>query len=167
MVETFIDTFTQFIPPWLTVLVLSMLPAVGLGGGFAAAVILGVPWEQAIALTVIGNIIPVPFILLFIRAVLELMHKVRGLDRIASLLEEKALRKITALAEKYPRQIMAGLFLFVVIPLPGSGAWTGSLVAALMRLPVTRAFQVIAAGVVVSCIIMLVLAYAFPAAMGF
>jgi len=149
------------------VLVLSMLPAVGLHGGFVASALLDVPWQQAIWLTIVGNILPVPFILLFIRKVFELMHRVKYLDRFARTLEDKALNKAARLAEKYPVYISLGLFIFVLVPLPGSGAWTGSLIASLMRLPFRQAFPAIALGVVAACIIMVVFVYAFPAAMGY
>ena len=166
MVETFVNIFTQYIPYQLTVLLISALPMIGLHGGFLAAALLGVPWQQAIVLTIVGNILPVPLILLFIRKVFELMHRVRYLDKIAQLIEDKALRKAAAMAEKYPVYILLGLFIFVVVPLPGSGAWTGSLIAALMKLPIRKAFPVIAAGVVTSCVILLLVVYAVPAALG-
>ena len=167
MVETFIEIFTQHIPPWMTVFALSLLPMVGLHGGFAAAVILDVPWMQAIVLTIIGNILPVPVILLFVRAVLNFMRNNKRLSGIAKFFEDKALRKAAELVEKYPKHVSLGLFLFVATPLPASGAWTGSLIAALMGIPMRRSFPVIALGVCAACFIMLLLAYVFPAAMGF
>ena len=167
MVETFINIFTQYIPPQLTVLAISALPMVGLHGGFLAAALLDVPWQQAIVLTTLGNILPVPFILLFIRKALEIAHRVKFLKRLAGKLEDKALSKAARLAEKYPVYISLGLFLFVVIPLPGSGAWTGSLIAALMRMPLRQSFPAIALGVVTACAIMVVFVYAFPAAIGY
>jgi len=167
LVETFIEIFTQHIPPWLTVLAISVLPMVGLHGGFVAAAILGVPWTQAVALAVIGNILPVPVILLFVRGVLNFMSRTKRLSGIARFFEDKALRKAAELAKKYPKHVSLGLFIFVAVPLPASGAWTGSLVAALMDLPIRQSFPMIALGVCAACIIMLLLAYAFPAAMGF
>ena len=167
MVETLIELFTQHIPHQLTVLVVSMFPMVGLHGGFLAATLLDIPWNQAIILTVVGNILPVPFILLFVRAVLGFMMTTRALSGIARFFEDKALRKISALAQKYPQHVLIGLFVFVVVPLPGSGSWTGSLVAAVMRLPIRQSLPVIALGTVVACLLMLLLAYVFPAAMGF
>ena len=167
MVETLIEVFTQHIPYQLTVLVISMFPMVGLHGGFLAAVLLGVPWGQAIVLAIIGNILPVPVILLFVRGVLNFMRETRGLSGIAKFLEDKALRKAAALVEKYPKQVSFGLFVFVAVPLPGSGAWTGSLISAVIGIPIRQSFPMIALGVVGACVIMLTLAYAFPAAMGF
>jgi len=143
-----------------------MLPAVGLHGGFAAALLLDVPWQQALWLTILGNILPVPFLLLFLRKVLDLMHRVKYLDRFAARLEDKALGKAARITEKYPIYISLGMFLFVVIPLPGSGAWTGSLIASLIRMPFRQAFSAISLGVVAACVIMVVFVYAFPAAIG-
>ena len=167
MVETFVDIFTQHIPPWLTVLAISMFPLVGLHGGFLAAALLDVPWEQAVVLAIIGNILPVPFILLFVRGVFNLMRKTKRLEGVASFFENKALRKAHDLVQKYPGRVSFGLFLFVAVPLPMSGAWTGSLIAAVLGLPIRQSFPMIALGVVGACIIMLLLAYAFPAAAGF
>ena len=167
MVETFIEIFTQYIPPWMTVFALSLLPMVGLHGGFVAAALLGVPWTQAILLTIIGNVLPVPVILLFVRAVLNFMKKNKRLSGIAKFFEDKALRKASELVEKYPKHVSVGLFIFVATPLPASGAWTGSLIAALMGIPMRQSFPMIVLGVCAACIIMLLLAYVFPAAMGF
>lgn len=164
MVETFTEIFTQYIPYQLTVLVLSAMPAIGLHGGFVAAALLDVPWQQALWLTIIGNILPVPLILLFVRKVFEIMHRIKYLDRLARLLEEKALNKAARLAEKYPLYMSLGLFVFVLVPLPGSGAWTGSLIAALIKMPFRQAFPAIALGVVTACVIMVLFIYAFPAA---
>ena len=167
MVDTFIDIFTRHIPPQLTVLVLSAMPMVGLHGGFVAAALLDVPWQQTLVLTIVGNILPVPLLLLLVRKVLEVMHRIKYLDRLARHMEDKALRKAARLAEKYPVYISLGLFLFVLVPLPGSGAWTGSLIASLLKMPFRQAFTAISLGVVAACIIMVVLVYAFPAAIGY
>ena len=167
MTETFINIFTQYISPQLVVLVLSAMPMIGLHGGFVAAALLGVPWQQTLLLTIVGNIIPIPFLLLFIRKVFELMHRSQSLGKIAQFFEDKALRKAAALAEKYPVYTLLGLFIFVVVPIPGSGAWTGSLIAVLMKLPARKAFIAISLGVVASCIIMVLLIYGVPAAIGY
>lgn len=167
MVETLVEIFTQHIPYQLTVLVVSMFPLVGLHGGFVAAVLLDVPWEQAVILAIVGNIIPAPVILLFVRGVLNFMSRTKGLSRISKFLEDKALRKAADLVKKYPGRVSLGLFVFVAVPLPGSGAWTGSLISAVIGVPIRQSLPMIALGVVGACVIMLLLAYAFPAAMGF
>ena len=167
MVETFVNIFTQYIPYQLTVLVVSALPMVGLHGGFLAAALLDISWQQAMPLIVVGNIVPIPLILLFIRKVFELMRRTERLGKIAQFFEDKALGKAAALAEKYPVYILLGLFMFVVVPLPGSGTWTGSLVAALMRIPMRHSLPLIALGVITACIIMALVVYVFPTAMGY
>ncbi len=167
MLQAFIDFFTGYIPPWLTCFFISMLPVLELRGGLITASLLGVPWVQATVACVLGNILPVPVILLFVRKVLSLLGKTRTFGRVASHFEQKALRKGTELMEKYPHRILFGLFAFVAIPLPMTGAWTGSLIAAFLGLPIKRSFLPIALGVLCAACIMLLLAYAFPSMMGF
>jgi len=167
MVESITQLFTGVIPPWLTVLVISMLPFMGLHGGFVAAVLLDVPWEQAIFFTIVGGILPVPFLLIFIRALLSFMGRNKYLCRISRFLEDKALRKSSELVRKYPGRVSLGLFLFVAVPLPGSGSWSSSLISALLGIPFRQSFPIISLGVVGACAVMLLLAYVFPYAMGF
>ena len=95
---------------------------------------------------VLGNMLPIPFILLFIEKIFAWMKKSKHLHKIPDWLEKKALSK-SAQIEKYG---YLGLFLFVAIPLPGTGAWTGSLVAAVLRMRIWQAFLVITVGVLVS-----------------
>jgi len=102
---------------------------------------------------VVGNFLPVPFILLFIRAVLNWMKKVPKLDKIALWLEERAAKN----SDRVSKYATWGLMLFVAIPLPGTGAWTGSLVAALLEMRLKHSllsvfFGVLVAGVIVSLI---------------
>jgi len=126
------------------VLFISMLPVVELRGAIPAGAALGMPWLESYLISVIGNFLPVPFILLFIRQILHLMKKVKHLDRIALWLEEKAHKK-SADVLKYAS---LGLFVFVALPLPGTGAWTGSLIAALLDMRMKYALPSIFAGVI-------------------
>ena len=153
MVEA-IETFlSENLPRELCVIVCSMLPIIELRGGIPLATSLGLPWWQSFLFAVLGNMIPVPFILIFIRAVLEFMKKFKGLRSIALWLEKKA-DKHRDKVEKYS---FWGLFALVAIPLPGTGAWTGSLVAAMIRMKFPKALLsvflgVVAAGTVVTLI---------------
>ena len=117
------------------------------------AEMLGLPWYINYIVCVVGNFLPVPFILLFIRAVLNWMKKVPKLDKIALWLEERAAKN----SDRVSKYATWGLMLFVAIPLPGTGAWTGSLVAALLEMRLKHSllsvfFGVLVAGVIVSLI---------------
>lgn len=139
----------------LCVFVCSMIPiielrgAVPLGAGFGMNVFL------TYFLSVLGNMLPVPFILLFINAVLNFMKKCKGLKRVALWVEAKA-DKHKSKIEKYA---YPGLLLFVAIPLPGTGAWTGALIAAVMKMKFWRSFAFILLGVLSAGVIMSIVSY--------
>ena len=139
------------------IFIISMIPILELRGGLLAAspALLNVPILTAIPLCVVGNILPIPFILLLITKILDWMKTVKLFRPIALWLEDKAMSKKDQI-EKYE---FWGLVLFVGIPLPGTGAWTGALVAALLRMRFRRAFVAILLGIVVATVIMSVLSY--------
>jgi uncharacterized membrane protein len=149
LLETMSGKFT------LTMLV-SMVPVVELRGGIPFGVAAGLPvWEAWLA-AVIGNLIPVPFIIVYIRRIFQWMRRrSQRLNRLVDRLERKAGRKMAA-ARKYE---YLGLFILVAIPLPGTGAWTGSLVAALLDMPLRRAVPSILAGVVAAGLAISILAF--------
>lgn len=130
----------------LTVLV-SMIPVVELRGGIPFGAAAGLPvWAVCIA-AVIGNLIPVPFIIVYIRRIFQWMReKMPRLNRMVDALERKAHLK----GQKVSKYKYLGLAIFVAIPLPGTGAWTGSLAAAFLDMPLRRAIPSIVAGVVVA-----------------
>lgn len=132
---------------------LSIVPIIELRGAIPLGAGLGLPWYINYIVCVLGNFLPVPFILLFIRAVLNWMKKVPKLDKIALWLEERAAKN----SDRVSKYATWGLMLFVAIPLPGTGAWTGSLVAALLEMRLKHSllsvfFGVLVAGVIVSLI---------------
>lgn len=141
----------------LYVFLISMVPIIELRGGIPIGVGLGMPWYVNYLLCVAGNLLPVPFILLFIRALLRAMHnsKVGFFRKIALFVEEKA-QKHTDRVMKYTS---LGLFLFVAIPLPGTGAWTGALVAATLDMRMRYALPSIIAGVLCAGAIMTGISY--------
>jgi uncharacterized membrane protein len=149
LLETMSGEFT------LTMLV-SMVPVVELRGGIPFGVAAGLPvWEAWLA-AVIGNLIPAPFIIVYIRRIFQWMRRrSQRLNRLVDRLERKAGRKMAA-ARKYE---YLGLFILVAIPLPGTGAWTGSLVAALLDMPLRRAVPSILAGVVAAGLAISILAF--------
>lgn len=138
-----------------TVLV-SMLPVVELRGGIPFGVNAGLPLPLAAIASIIGNMLPIPILILFTRRVLTwLRHHLPVLERLIVRLERKADSK-KELISKYK---FWGLLILVAIPLPGTGAWTGALVAALMDLRLKSALPAIFTGVlvaaaIVSCITM-------------
>lgn len=146
------------LPKELIIFCISLLPILELRGGLIAASILGVPWAKAFLICVIGNMLPIPFILLFIKQIFKLLKKVKGFDKIITKLEKKADEK----GSKINKSRNLGLFAFVAIPLPGTGAWTGALVATMLDIRMKRSFPVIFAGVITAGIIMSILTYFIP-----
>lgn len=128
---------------------ISMIPVVELRGAIPYGIASGVgPW-LACLLSVVGNMLPVPFILLFIRKILQWMKRYPRLGRIARKLEARAERK----SGKVRKSELIGLCIFVAIPLPGTGAWTGALIAALMEMRLKRALPAIFVGVLTAALI--------------
>lgn len=149
IIQGLVDFFSNVIPDWLTVFVISLCPVLELRGGLIAAKLLHMDLIRAFAVCYIGNMIPIPFILLFIRQIFKWMRKSKHLGKLIDRLEAKA-DKHRDKIEKYG---VWGLLLLVAIPLPGTGGWTGALVAAVMDLRIRRAFPVIAIGVLIAGII--------------
>ena len=141
----------------ILVFIISLMPILELRGGLLAAVFLGIDPIPAYIISIIGNVIPVPFILLLIAKILAWMResKIGLFNKIANWLNEKV--------EKNKGQIERlgywGLLLFVGVPLPGTGAWTGTLLAAMLNLDKKKSFFVIMAGVFMASIIMMLLSY--------
>lgn len=114
------------------------------------------PLWVAIAISIVGNLVPVPFIIIFIRKIFTwLRRKSTGLDHLVTRLENRAAKK----SDVVQRYAFWGLFILVAIPLPGTGAWTGSLVAAMLDMRLKRAFPAIALGVVTAGIIVAFVTY--------
>ena len=132
-------------------LLVSMVPIVELRGGIPFGVALGLPYPVAFVAAVIGNILPVPFILVYIRRIFQWMRShLPRLDGMVDALERKAHLK----GRKVNRVKYLGLFLFVAIPLPGTGAWTGALAAAFMDMPLRKAIPSILLGIIAAGCIM-------------
>ena len=140
----------------LLTLLISMVPIIELRGAIPVATGAGLDWKIAILVAVIGNMIPVPFIIIFIKKIFALMRKANPkLDGVVTKLENKAFSKKDVIDKYGPW----GLFIFVAIPLPGTGAWTGSLIAAMLDIPLKKAFPAIATGVVTAGIIVAFVSY--------
>ena len=139
------------------IFIISMIPILELRGGLLAAspALLNVPILKAIPICIIGNLLPIPFILLLIEKVLNGMERVPGLSKVAIWVRQKA-DKNKSQIEKFG---FWSLVLFVGIPLPGTGAWTGSLVAALLHMKFGKAIGAILCGIVMATVIMSLLSY--------
>ena len=143
-------TETEFGKCIFTMLV-SMVPIIELRGGLPFGVALGLPYYLAFPAAVLGNLIPAPFIIVYIRRIFELMRKyLPRLNGLVDRLEQKAHLK----GQKVQKYQYIGLWLFVAIPLPGTGAWTGALIAALLDMPLRKSIPSIFLGVVTAGLIM-------------
>ena len=125
---------------------ISMVPVIELRGAIPVGQALGLSFWECFFISVVGNMLPVPIILLFVRFVLNWMKGVKHLDKIANWVFNKA-EKHSGKVTKYATW---GLFLFVAVPLPGTGAWTGSLIAALLDMRLKKALPSVLAGVIVA-----------------
>jgi uncharacterized membrane protein len=133
-----------------------MVPIIELRGAIPIATGMGLSPFIAIPIAIAGNLLPVPFIILFIKKIFAWMRKVSPkLNSIVDKMEAKAEKN----KDKVLKYAFWGLFLFVAIPLPGTGAWTGSLIAAMLDMPLKKAFPSIALGVLGAGIIISFVSY--------
>ena len=130
-----------------------MVPIVELRGGIPAGVGMGVPWQTAVVICMIGNIIPVPFIFFFARKVLEWGADKPVIGKFFSWCLEKGRHGGEKLMAKAGKGMFWALLLFVGIPLPGTGAWTGTLAASLLDLDFKKSILAITLGVVLAAVI--------------
>ena len=134
----------------------SMIPIIELRGGIPFGVALGLPYYMAFPAAVIGNIIPAPFIIVYIRRIFQWMRRyIPRLNHMVDKLERKAHLK----GQKVSKYKYIGLWLFVAIPLPGTGAWTGSLAAAFLDMRLKKAMPAVVLGVLTAGCIMMALTH--------
>lgn len=169
LAETVVEFFRDKIPAELIIFIVSLLPILELRGGLIAAALLGVDWWVAFPICVIGNLLPIPFILLFLKKIFAMLKKTKTFRKLVEKLENKAEKKSTKLKQaderKKKRKIiyqMGALFLFVAIPLPGTGAWTGALVADAVDMRIKHALPAIIVGVLVAGLIISLISYVIP-----
>lgn len=157
MTEAIKTFFLDIVGEELCVLFCSMIPIIELRGAIPMAAVFGLPWWQAYLLSVLGNMIPVPFILLFINTIIKWMSnsRVKFFNKFANWLLAKAEKN----REKIEKYSFWGVCFFVAIPLPVTGAWTGSLVASTIGMKFWKALLSAFLGVLIAGAIVTVIVY--------
>ncbi|MDO4336976.1 MAG: small multi-drug export protein [Eubacteriales bacterium] len=155
LVQWFTTNLSPFISAEAVVFIISMIPILELRGGLLAASLLKIAPNVSIPLCIVGNIIPIPFILLFIRQIFKLMKKTKIFRGLIERLENRAMGK----SDKIKRYEFWGLLCFVGIPLPGTGAWTGALIASLLDIDIRKSSLAILCGILMASVIMYVFSY--------
>ncbi len=161
MVEAIENFFLETVGRELCVFFCAMLPIIECRGAIPLGAVIGLPWWQTFLFSVAGNMLPVPFILLFIRAVLRWFSrsKIAFFSKIGKWLERKV-EKHKGQIEKYS---YVGVALFVGIPLPGTGAWTGTLIASVLGMDPKKSFVAALVGVLGASVIMTLVSYGIAA----
>lgn len=140
----------------LVTLLVAMLPVIELRGAIPIGVGMDLEYYVAVIVALIGNILPVPFIIFFFRRIFEwLAKKVKFFDRVWTALRDRTIKK-SDVVQKYG---FWGLCILVAIPLPGTGAWTGAMVACLLEMPFKKSAPSIILGVVIAAVIVTAVTY--------
>ena len=159
MTETLVQWFVQNLggsaAKELIIFIISMIPILELRGGLLAASLLNVSMAKAIPICILGNIIPIPFILLFIKQIFKWLKKTKLFRGLIIKMENRAMGK----SDQIKRYEFLGLLLFVGIPLPGTGAWTGSLIASLLEVDIKKSSIAIFCGLIMATVIMSIVSY--------
>ena len=157
--DSLVQWFTQNLSPYISeqavIFIISLLPILELRGGLLAASLLKVPYLQALPICVIGNLLPIPFILLFIKQIFKWLKKTKVFRPMVEWLENKAMKR----SDNIKKGEFWGLVAFVGIPLPGTGAWTGALIASLLGIEVRKSSKAILLGIAIAAVLMSVVSY--------
>lgn len=151
----FASTLGQHVSAQVVIFITSLIPILECRGGLIVASLLKVNIWQAIPICVIGNIIPIPFILFFIKKIFAWLKRFSFARLFVEKLEKRAMNK----SDGMNHGEFLGLLLFVGIPLPGTGAWTGSLIASLLEMDIKKASIAIFLGVLLATLIVSTLSY--------
>lgn len=154
LVEFFIKIFGG-LNKEVVIFIISLFPILELRGGMLAATLLHIPFVRALVICIIGNLLPIPFILMFLEFILNILDKWSFTSKFVKWLHKKV-ESNRGQIDKYG---YLGLILFVGIPLPGTGAWTGSLIAVVLGLDKKKSFICIILGVLLASIIMSIVSY--------
>lgn len=165
MISAIENFLTNTLGAHFGVIICSMIPIIELRGGIPLGMALGLPWWQSFLFAVIGNMIPVPLILLFINRFIGWMSRsrVRFFNKIGSWLTQKAEKN----REKIEKYAFFGVCLFVAVPLPVTGAWTGSLVASTIGMKFWKALLSCFLGVLIAATVVTLISYGALAAFQF
>ena len=161
MIEAIKTFFLETVGREWCVFFCSMIPIIELRGAIPMGAAFSLPWWQTYLISVIGNMIPVPFILLFIKKIIRWMSnsKVKFFNKTAGFL----MRKVEKNRERIEKYSFFGVCLFVAIPLPATGAWTGSLVAAMIDMKFWKAVLSAFIGVLAAGVVMTLISYGIAA----
>ena len=151
----FANTLGKYVSAKMVVFIVSLMPILECRGGLIVAKLLGVDLLEAIPICVIGNLLPIPFILLFIKKIFKWMKQFGIFRPLVERLEQRGMARSKALENGE----FVALMLFVGIPLPGTGGWTGSLAAALLDMDIKKASLAILLGVFIATVIMSIVSY--------
>ena len=152
--ETIFNALT-FLGNEFALFIISMIPLIELRGAVILGAALDMNWVIVLIVSVIGNMVPIPFLLLFGRKILDWLKTVPLFSKLAQWYEEKLVKK----ADQINEYAKWGLFLLVAIPLPGTGAWTGVLVATFLNMKMRQALPMIFLGVLAAGIVMVIGSY--------
>ena len=133
--------------------IISMVPLIELRGAVPLGLALGMSWGQVLPICYAGNLLPIPFLLLFAKRLLKWLETLPVFSKMSVWYQNKLLGK----SDRITKYEFLGLFLFVAVPLPGTGAWSGAVLATLLDIPAKRAFMAISLGVITAGIIMALL----------
>ena len=158
MMLEFIETIENYllnINKDAAVFIISMLPVVELRGAIPFGIGMGLSWIRVFILSVIGNMIPVPFVIWLIRPIIEWLKKSRLFSRLGNWIDSRTARK----SKNITKYKMLGLLILVAIPLPGTGAWTGAMAAGLLDMRIKDSLPAIFAGVLIAGILVISITY--------
>ncbi len=161
MAESIATWFAEVLgalPRELIIFIVSMIPLVELRGGLILAPIFDIEIWRAVLICLAGNIVPIPFILWFITPIFNWLKKTKLFRPLVEKLEKKSMGK----SEKIQKYEFWGLMFFVGIPLPGTGAWSGALIAALLNIKFKKALPAIILGLLMATVIMCLITYFIP-----
>ena len=154
--------FSSTIGKAISVFALSMVPVIELRGAIPMGFANDLPLWQTLLLACVGNMLPVPFIIIFIRKLFAWLKKNPLFSRLISWLEKHVMEKEHMLH----KNTLMGLCILVAIPLPGTGAWTGAMLAGLLDMRLKEAVPVIALGVLIAAAIVCAVSYGVIGAVG-
>lgn len=149
------ETLGQYIPAELVTFFVSLLPVLECRGGIIVGRLLGLPLAETVIISMLGNILPIPFILLFIKKIFKWLKPTKFFGKFVNRIEEHAMKKSDALKQGE----FLGLMLFVGIPLPGTGAWTGAMISALLGIRIKKSILPIFLGVIMASVIISLIMY--------